>query len=181
MEYWIVYSLDNFEEMYRSQGNVGASAYQQVPKGAGLLVVPFSVIGANGAINIEALRAAMNDFVDASAEAFCLRFLTPGTTQAMRYLRKETEARAWLLDNTTRTPFLEAEASACDVTVEELVPVVIQRADQWEVVGALIEGERMGAKAKIAQGETFADIVKVGRIDWQALLAPPAPAPAPTA
>ena len=60
--------------------------------------------------------------------------------------------------------------------IAELVPVVIDRADQWEVVGALIEGERMGAKDKIARGETFADIVKVGRIDWQALVKPPASA-----
>lgn len=175
MEYWIVYSLDTFQEVYRGSGNVGSSAYQQMPEGTGLVVVPYAVI-ANGPLDLEALRAAMSLFVDTSAEDFRLQFLTAGMGQAMTYQRKEAEARAWLADNTTRTPFLEAEASACDITVEELVPVVIARADQWEVVGALIEGERMGAKAKIAQGETFADIVKVGRIDWQALLASPAPA-----
>ena len=175
MEYWIVYSLDTFEQVYRGSGNVGSSVYQQLPEGLGLIVVPYAVI-ADGKFDIEALRAAMNLFVDASAEAFRLQFLTAGAGQAMTYQRKEAEARAWLLDNTARTPFLVAEASSCGVTIAELVPVVIARADQWEVVGALIEGERMGAKDKIARGETFADIVKVGRIDWQALVEPPASA-----
>jgi hypothetical protein len=175
MEYWIVYSLDTFQEVYRGSGNPGSSVYQPLPEGLGLVVVPFSVI-AKGDIDMEALRAAMNLFVDGSAEAFRLQFLTAGAGQALTYQRKEAEARAWLLDNTARTPFLEAEASSCGVTIAELVPVVIDRADQWEVVGALIEGERMGAKDKIARGETFADIVKVGRINWQALVEPPASA-----
>jgi hypothetical protein len=173
MEYWIVYNLETGSELYRGSGNTGSSAYQQVPEGAGLLVVPYAVI-ADAALDLEALRGALNLYVDTSAEAFRMKFLTAGAGQALTYQRKEAEARAWLLDNTARTPFLEAEASGRDITVETLVPEVIARADQWEVVGALIEGERMGAKDKIARGETFADMVKVGRIDWQALV-PPAP------
>ena len=44
MEYWIVYSLDTFQEVYRGSGNPGSSVYQPLPEGLGLIVVPFSVI-----------------------------------------------------------------------------------------------------------------------------------------
>jgi hypothetical protein len=175
-EFWVVYSLSTFEKIGQGSGVIGASAYQPLHEGTGLVVVPYAVI-ADEQLNLDALRGAISLSVDTSAETLRLQFLTAGTGQAMTYQRKEAEARAWLLDNTTRTPFLEAEASACQITIEDLVPVVIARADQWEVVGALIEGERMGAKDKIARGETFADIIKAGRIDWQALVRP-APAAA---
>lgn len=174
-EFWVTYSLSTFEKTGQGSGVIGASAYQQLHEGTGLVVVPYAAI-ADEQIDLEALRAAMSLSVDTSAETFRMQFLTAGMGQAMTYQRKEAEARAWLDDNTIRTPFLEAEAAGCGITVEELVSVVIARADQWELIGALIEGERMGAKAKIAQGETFADIVRAGRIDWKALIAPSAPA-----
>lgn len=170
MEYWIVYSLDTFEEVYRGSSSIGDSVNQQLPPGTGLIVVPYAVI-ADGPLNLDALRGAMYAFVDKTANDFCAQFITPGENQMLRYLKKEAEARAWLLDNTVSTKFLSSEAADKGITVEELVPVVIARADEWATVGGPVEGRRVAVKDRIAAADTFADIVRLGRVDWAALVA----------
>jgi hypothetical protein len=169
MEYWIVYNLETFAEVYRGSGNPGSSIYQELQPGHGLIVVPFDVIR-DGATNLDALKVAAAANVDLTADQFCLRFLTAGETQMARYLRKETEARAWVLDQSARVPFLQAEAKERGIAIEVLVPEVIARADEWETIGALVEGRRMGVKDAIARAETFGDVVRLFKVDWAALI-----------
>ncbi len=168
MEYWIVYDLASGKDLWRGSGSFGSAISQQLPEGAGLVVVPQAVI-ASPALDLNALRAALALQVDTEAERVRQLFLTPGAGQAMTYARKEAEARAWQADDTAVTPFLSAEAPARGMTVAALAAEVITLSDAWTSVGALIEGLRMGAKTQITAAETLGAIVAAGNVEWGTL------------
>ena len=173
MDYWIVYDEATGSVLWRGEGSSGVGAYQQVPEGAALVVVPRQVI-AKPEIDMDALRGTMALRIDAEAEAVRQRFLTPGAGQAMTYQRKEAEARAWTADDAAATPFLSAEAAARGMTIADLSAEVTQLADVWTAIGSAIEGKRMGAKAAVASATTLGAIVAAARIDWGAIVAPTA-------
>lgn len=168
MEYWIVFDVTSGSELWRGSGSTGTSVYQQLPDGAALVVVPQGVI-ATPELNLDLLRGYLALRIDAEAETIRQRFLTPGAGQAMTYQRKEVEARAWLIENRTATPFLSAEASARGMTVADLAPEVIQLADAWVAIGAGIEGLRMGAKAAVGRAISLGAIVAASKVNWSAL------------
>lgn len=108
--------------------------------------------------------------VDEEAGEIRKRYLTTVPGQEMTYLRKEQEARAFMLDPEGSYPFLQAEAQATNVTVAELAAVVLANADIWGEIGAAIEGLRMGAKTAITAATTAADKNAAATVDWDGLL-----------
>lgn len=167
MEYWIVFDAATGAPLYPGSGSPESSAYQQLPEGAAIVAVPQQVLTADWPnLNLAPLRVSMAAQVDAQAEAVRANILTPGSAQAMTYMRKESEARAWLADPAVATPFLAAEAPARGMTIEALATEVVALADAWVTVGAAIEGARMGAKATIAAATTLSAIVAARNIDW---------------
>lgn len=116
--------------------------------------------------DLAALRARAAEQIDAEAEKVRSRFLTPGAGQALTYQRKEAEARAVLDDTSASTPFLTAEAAAREMTVAALAAEVVAQADAWVIVGAAIEGLRMGAKAQIGAADTPEAIAEATTINW---------------
>ena len=168
MEYWIVFDPVSGLELWRGGGSAGSAAQQDMPEGAALVVVPQAVI-AKSEIDLDRLRACLALRVDAEAEAIRQRFLTPGAGQAMTYQAKQAEARAWVSDNSLPTPFLSAEAPARGMTVADLADEVIRLSDAWTMIGAAIEGMRMGAKSAIAEAGTLGAIVAASRVDWTTL------------
>lgn len=169
MEYWIIYDLASGEDRLRGSGPAGTAALQSVPEGFGLALVPAGAV-LGQAIDLELIRAASTSQIDAMAEAIRMSFLTPGAGQAMTYQRKEAEARAWINDQQTATPFLDAEAAARDVTLADLAAEVVRLADAWTATGATIEGARMGAKAAVARAETLGAIVEASKVEWRSLV-----------
>lgn len=168
VEHWIVYDAESGDVRWRGSGTAGSSAWQQLPGGAALIVVPQAVIAGQD-IDLDALRAALAAEVDAMAERVRSFFLTPGAGQAMTYQRKEAEARAWTADNSVAMPFLSAEAPARGMTIAALAAEVIHLADAWTSTGAAIEGMRMGAKAAIAAADNLGAIVAASKVNWTAL------------
>jgi hypothetical protein len=168
MEYWIVYDLASGEELWRGGGSTGSATQQQVPDGAGIVMVPADVVRGQ-MLDLDGLRAACAAKIDAEAEIIRQRVLTPGAGQAMTYQRKEAEARAWSLDNDTTTPFLTAEADARGMTIADLAAEIITLADAWVAIGAAIEGLRMGAKAAVGRATNLGAIVVAGKVDWSVL------------
>ena len=168
MEHWIVYDLASGEELWRGGGSIGSAAQQQFPEGMGMVMVPAQVVRAP-TLDLDALRDASAVKVDAEAEVIRQGVLTPGAGQAMTYQRKEAEARAWLIDNDTTTPFLTAEASARGMTIADLAAEIIQLADAWVAIGAAIEGLRMGAKAAVGRAANLGEIVAASKVDWSVL------------
>ncbi len=167
MENWIVYDLASGEVLWRGGGSSGSSAMQEVPKGASLIIVPAAALR-GPVVDLAVIGAYLMARVDLEAERVRLRFVTGGAGQAMTYTRKEAEARAWVAQPTTPTPFLDAEAEATGATRESVAAVVIAQADAWVQVGSAIEGLRMGAKAGIERATTLGAIVAAATVDWSA-------------
>jgi hypothetical protein len=120
---------------------------------------------------LEALKETLRRGVDAAAEGARLRYITPGTGQAMVYLAKEEEARAVLAlqgpvpESVYR--LLEADVAvgiAADVTAA--AQQVIALATQWRAVAAIIEGVRLGAKAAITAAEDEAAARAAAQVAW---------------
>ncbi|MES3092783.1 phage portal protein [Sphingomonas aerolata] len=152
---------------WRGGGSSGSSAMQEVPKGASLIIVPAAALR-GPVVDLAVIGAYLMARVDLEAERVRLRFVTGGAGQAMTYTRKEAEARAWVAQPGTPTPFLDAEAEATGATRESVAAVVIAQADAWVQVGSAIEGLRMGAKAGIDRATTLGAIVAAAAVDWSA-------------
>ncbi|MBB3692996.1 hypothetical protein [Sphingomonas sp. BK580] len=167
MEHYIVYDTVTGRELWRGGAQPGTLAAIPLPEGAAIVAVPQAVIS-SPELDLTALKVAAAARIDEEAEQVRLRFLTPGAGQGMTYLRKEAEARAYLKDPKAPTPFLAAEAAACDITVDALAAEVVAQADAWVPVGAAIEGLRMAAKRKSASGETVGAIVSAAAVAWPA-------------
>lgn len=122
--------------------------------------------------DLDGRRAALCAGVDLAAEAFRGQFLTPGAGQAMTYQRKEAEARAWSEDaDPASFPFLALEASATGATIADVAASVIAAADQWALIGAAIEGARLGAKKAINDPDASLEQIEAAAvIDWASLL-----------
>lgn len=165
MEFWFVYDRETGRVLWRGATTAGGAAGQQIPETASIIVVPQSVFQA-AEIDLDVLRPYLARTIDAEAEMLRKGFLTPGEGQAMTYQRKEAEARAWVVDNSVATPFLNAEAPARGMTLAELAAEVIQLADAWVVIGSAIEGLRMGAKSAMARAETLEAVLIAATVDW---------------
>ena len=114
--------------------------------------------------------------IDAEAGAFRSRFITDVPGQQQTYAEKEAEARVWRPEAEPGDfPFLTAEASARGVPIADVVALIIATADAWRLLGAAIEGARMGAKAGVSaarQASDWAGMDAAATVDWEALLAP---------
>lgn len=111
--------------------------------------------------------------IDAAAGAFRTRFITDVPGQQQTYAEKEAEARAWTSEaDPADFPFLTAEAAARGVPIADVVALVIGTANAWRVLGAAIEGTRMGAKAGVTaarQANDWAAMEMAATVDWEAL------------
>jgi hypothetical protein len=141
----------------------------QAQEGEAVAAVPPGVIGWPD-IDLAPLRQHLKIRLDEQAETFRLRFITGGAGQAVTYLRKEAEARAWLADNGAATPMLSAEAAAIGVTVAALADEVVANADQWVAIGSAIEAARRSAKVAMNAAAHIAELVAAAQVDWEALL-----------
>ena len=124
-------------------------------------------------VNLDPVRDTLYAKIDAEAEAFCLRFMTPGSTQAMRYMEKRFEAEKWEtgVSNPAHFPFLAAEAAATGVTIDALVAIVLAKSLEWRMLGAGTEGLRLGAKKAVLEATNVAEMHAASQINWESLLA----------
>lgn len=168
-EFWIIYKATG-EEAYRGTSTTPGSAAAQQP-GDGLAVMPVSeAVFRSDPLDLDGVRADQCAQIDAEAEATRSLFITPGSGQAMTYLRKEAEAASWLADNSASVPFLDAEAAATGVTVAALAALVAARAAQWAAIGPKIEAARMGAKQAVQEAGNLAAIAAARAVDWAAVV-----------
>lgn len=166
MEFWIIFDRATGAIVERGSGSTGVAAAQQLDDSLGMILVPQAVVRTRE-IDLDVLRAYLAASIDAQAEQIRQQFLTPGAGQGMTYIRKEMEARAWIVDNGAPVPFLTVEAAARGMTVADLAAEVIQLADAWVAIGSTIEGLRMGAKTTIARSVTFGEVVLASEVDWK--------------
>ncbi len=162
-----------------SRAYLHGGAYHALPDGcdlpAGVVELPrlpgqWEVWDGSAFAIAEGAVAALQARIDGEAEAVRQQFITAGSGQAMTYLRKEAEARAWLADNAAETPFLSAEAAATGTTLAQLAPVIVARADAWAVIGPRIEAARLAAKQAIAAATSAEEINMAAAVDWAAVV-----------
>lgn len=154
-------------------------AYHELPDGVdlpdGAVEVPrlpeqWEVWDGAAFVASEGAVQAINVEIDRQAEQIRAGIITTGSGQAMTYLRKEAEARAWLDDNNTPAPFVEAEASVTGRTVAELAQIIVNQADAWLIVGPRIEAARIAAKQAVRDATTVSKMQAAAAIDWQAVV-----------
>jgi len=120
-------------------------------------------------IDLTAAREAAIARVNDAAEAVRRLYLTPGDGQAMTYLRKEQEARAWSAEaDPARFPFLAAEAAATEMAIADLAATVIAQADAWATIGSAIEALRRGATRAIELAASVEAIAAAANVAWPA-------------
>lgn len=122
------------------------------------------------------LRAQMAAKVDAEAEAARLRFITPGSGQAMEYQATEAEAEAYLAASAApggipvgaTWPWLEAErvARGGAPTLLALAEEIIALRDAWVVAGSQIKTLRRAAKIAIEAATTPTAIRAAANVTW---------------
>ncbi len=62
--------------------------------------------------------------------------------ERLTFDKQEQEARAWLADNSTSTPFIDALAAGRQMNKAELVGRIIAKADAFAIASGLLTGQR---------------------------------------
>lgn len=130
-----------------------------------------------GAPSLAIAKAVALQQVDRAAETARLRFLTPGSGQALEYQATEVEARAYAaagyLEFDPETyPFLQAERLAVQAATGALpeaqatAQAVIAQADAWRQAGSAIKAFRRAAKLRIEAATAQAEIQAALQITW---------------
>ena len=108
---------------------------------------------------LPAIKLALRQHVDAQAEVERLKYITPGTGQAMTYQQKVAEAQAYksaTAPNPKDYPILASEAGITAPTLSGVADTVLTAYRQWQQIGAMIEAVRLGAKRDIDESTTEA-------------------------
>lgn len=101
---------------------------------------------------LDSFKEIAKSEVDAVAERKRQEVITPGSGQAMTYLRKADAARLFLAGQSiseAQMKRLTDEAALRGVSVEVAAQGIVQIADQWENIDAEIDSIRLHAKAQI--------------------------------
>jgi hypothetical protein len=119
--------------------------------------------------DLTALKAQVKDRIDAAAETCRLKYITPGSGQAMVYQQKAEEAKACLAAISpvdSNYPLLSAEATATGVTISELAQNVATLTAQWIGLASAIEARRIGGKKVVSDAVTVAAVLAGAAINW---------------
>lgn len=97
------------------------------------------VIGAS----MDMLKAKKIDEINAAYQQ-AIAEMTPGypDDERLTFDKQEAEARAWLADNTTSTPFVDALSIGRQMDKAELVSRIIAKADAFAIASGLLTGQR---------------------------------------
>lgn len=121
-------------------------------------------------LSLDDIKSSLKAGVDDAAETDRLKYITPGTGQAMTYQQKVSEAQTFKAATSPQAsdyPILSSEVGITAETLDEVADVVLAAFAQWQQIGAMIEAIRLGAKRDIeaAQDEVAARNV-VSAILW---------------
>lgn len=150
--------------------------YSENEGGAAIYEGPAAVIDKiSGALDFGALRLAQmrtdaSTRVDTAAETARLKYITPGTGQALTYQAKADEIRRYDADtNPVKAdyPFLAAEIGITGPSLTAVADVVREAMALWDQKGGEIERTRLKAKADISKATKADDIEGiVSAIEW---------------
>ncbi|QGA56148.1 hypothetical protein [Brucella sp. 2280] len=103
-------------------------------------------------LSLDQIKMDIKYTIDSAAEGERLKYITPGAGQAMTYSQKVVEAQAFKVASDPQAadyPILSSEVGITAATLAEVADVVIAAFRQWQQIGAVIEGIRLGAKRDV--------------------------------
>ncbi|PZR92238.1 MAG: hypothetical protein DI537_13705 [Stutzerimonas stutzeri] len=115
-------------------------------------------------INLAPQRALAIAQIDELIEGARLRFVTPGSAQAMVYQQKYEEALAFIADpqiDPAEVPHIYGEIGITAPSPAEVAQVILNLRSLWRDVSALLEQLRLGSKQAIEQASTAEAIQEV--------------------
>jgi len=109
--------------------------------------------------------------IDSAAEAARDRYITPGAGQAMTYLRKEAQARAFAAAGYAGTvpALVQAKAAASGLTARQAADLIVATADAWEAKAAQIEQAREAGKGAVSAAVDTAAVTSAREAGLEAL------------
>lgn len=78
--------------------------------------------------------------------------------ERLTFDKQEQEARAWLADNSTPTPFVDALAAGRQLDKSELVGRIIAKADAFAIASGLLTGQRQRYEDLLDAASTAEDV-----------------------
>jgi hypothetical protein len=105
--------------------------------------------------HLSAVKTRLKADIDFQAEQIRLRYITPGSGQAMVYQRKEQEAYRFQ-DTGEVGPHIAVEAARLEGTPAAIAELFIVMANTWAQMSAQIEDARLRGKDAVEAAETIA-------------------------
>lgn len=81
--------------------------------------------------------------------------------ERLTFDKQESEARAWLTDNSTSTPFIDALAAGRQMEKAELVSRIIAKADAFAIASGLLTGQRQRYEDLLDVASTAEDVALI--------------------
>lgn len=103
-------------------------------------------------------KIILNDKLDRYADTAFQNLVQSSGVEISSWDKQEAEAKAYTIDNTTPTPFIDTLASARGTTKEELVIKILEKAAAFEIAGAQIIGGVQSIKDTIKKASTISEI-----------------------
>ena len=111
---------------------------------------------------LDDLKAAkLNEINGAYQQAIATLTPTYPDDERLTFDKQEQEARAWLADNSTPTPFIEALAAGRRMNKAELVNRIIAKADAFALASGSLTGQRQRYEDLLDAAETAEDVAAI--------------------
>lgn len=121
-------------------------------------------------LDLSALSAELQLSIDNQAEAARMSYITPGAGQALEYAKVADEIvayRAAAAPVATDYPFVNSQAKYGSVSFETAMAQAMAAYDAWNnVLGPMIRGRRLDAKANIRAATTEAGKRAAAAVSW---------------
>lgn len=81
--------------------------------------------------------------------------------ERLTFDKQEAEARSWLADNSTPTPFVDALAAGRQMDKAELVSRIVAKADAFALASGSLTGQRQRYEDMLDAAETAEDVAAI--------------------
>ena len=129
-------------------------------------------------VDLEPLRAQADAEVRRQAEAYRMRYITPGHGKAMAYQQKATEALEFIASEDAGLPVPEedyphvyGEAAALGITPREMAVIIVTLRRQWQVASAAIERIEREHLVLVESAASPRELGAAVEIDWSEVVA----------
>lgn len=106
-------------------------------------------------------KAKLSEINAAYQQAIATLTPTYPDDERLTFDKQEQEARAWLADNSTSTPFIDALAAGRQMNKAELVSRIIAKANAFAIASGSLTGQRQRYEDLLDAAETPEDVAAI--------------------